>query len=35
MGWKEAANISKGVADIAFAMKPGEHTGVLAIAKEL
>ena len=33
-GWKEAANISKGVADIAFAMKPGEHTGVLALAKE-
>ena len=33
-GWKEAANMSKGVADVAFALNPGQHSGVFALATE-
>ena len=39
-GWRQrtfvnnGASLNKGLADIAFALNPGQHTGVIALAKE-
>jgi parvulin-like peptidyl-prolyl isomerase len=33
-GWVEASVLNKGLADIAFALKPGQNSGVIALARE-
>ena len=34
-GWREASRLNKGLAEIAFALQPGENSGVLALAKDV
>ena len=33
-GWREASQLNKGLAEVAFALKPGDQSGVLALAKD-
>lgn len=33
-GWRQASQLNKGLAEVAFALKPGDHSGVLALAKD-
>jgi parvulin-like peptidyl-prolyl isomerase len=33
-GWVEASVLNKGLADVAFALKPGQNSGVIALARE-
>ena len=33
-GWREASQLNTGLAEVAFALKPGDHSGVLALAKD-
>lgn len=34
MGWQEVSKLNKGIADVAAALKPKEHSGVIALARE-